>query len=71
MKSKIKQVVKQAALALVFENVHIIPMIEIIIAAKGKQPNYNIRVPKAFLEEVYAMGVRDGFEMYIESGAIR
>jgi hypothetical protein len=71
MKSKIKQVAKKAALALVFENVHIIPMIEIIIAAKGKQPNYNIRVPKAFLEEVYAMGVRDGFEMYIESGAIR
>ena len=71
MKLKIKQVAKQAALALVFENVQKIPMIEITIAAKGKQPNYSVKVPKAFLEEVYAMGVRDGFEMYIESGAIR
>ena len=71
MKSKIKQVVKQSALALVFENVQKIPMIEITIAAKGKQPDYSVKVPKAFLEEVYAIGVRDGFEMYIESGAIR
>ena len=71
MKLKIKQVAKQAALALVFENVQKIPMIEITIAAKGKQPNYSVKVPKAFLEEVYAIGVRDGFEMYIESGAIR
>ena len=55
MKSKIKQVAKQAALALVFENVQKIPMIEI---------------SKAFLEEVYAIGVRDGFEMYIESGRV-
>ena len=71
MKSKIKQVAKQAALALVFENVQKVPIIEITIAAKGKQPDYSVKVPKAFLEEVYAMGVRDGFEMYIESGAIR
>ena len=71
MKSNIKQVAKQAALALVFENINKIPMVEITIAAKGKQPNYNIKVPKVFLEEVYAMGVKNGFEIYIESGAIR
>ncbi len=68
---KIKQVAKQAALALVFENVQKIPMVEITIAAKGKQPDYNVRVPKAFLEEVYSIGVKDGFNMYIESGAVR
>jgi len=67
----IKEVAKTAALTLVFENVQKIPMVEITIAAKGKQPNYNIKVPKAFLEEVYAMGVKDGFEMYIDNGAVR
>ena len=49
MKSNIKQVAKQAALALVFENINKIPMVEITIAAKGEQPNYSIKVPKAFL----------------------
>ena len=71
MKSKIKQVAKKAALALVFENVQKVPMVEITIAAKGKQPDYSVKVPKVFLEEVYAIGLRDGYEMYIESGAIR
>jgi hypothetical protein len=71
MKSNIKQVAKQAALALVFENINKIPMVEITIAAKGEQPNYNVKVPKVFLEEVYAMGVKDGFEMYIDNGAVR
>ena len=70
MKSKIKQVAKQAALALVFENINKIPMVEITIAAKGEQPNYNVRVPKAFLEEVYSIGLRDGFNMYIENGRV-
>ena len=70
MKSKIKQVAKQAALALVFENVQKVPIIEITIAAKGKQPDYSVKVPKAFLEEVYSMGLRDGFNMYIENGRV-
>ena len=70
MKS-IKEVATKAAEILVFENVQKIPMVEITIAAKGKQPNYNIKVPKAFLKEVYVMGVKDGFEMYIDNGAVR
>jgi hypothetical protein len=70
MKS-IKEVATKAAEILVFENVQKIPMVEITIAAKGKQPNYNIKVPKAFLKEVYAIGVKDGFEMYIDNGAVR
>ena len=71
MKSKIKQVAKQAALALVFENVRKVPTVEITIAAKGKQPDYSVKVPKAFLEEVYTIGVKDGFNMYIDNGAVK
>jgi hypothetical protein len=71
MKSKIKQVAKQAALALVFENIRKVPTVEITIAAKDKQPDYSVKVPKAFLEEVYAIGVKDGFNMYIDNGAVR
>ena len=67
----IKEIAIKAAEILIFENVQKIPMVEITIAAKGKQPNYNIKVPKAFLKEVYAMGVKDGFEMYIDNGAVR
>jgi hypothetical protein len=37
MKSNIKQVAKQAALALVFENVQKIPMVEITITTKNSE----------------------------------
>ncbi len=67
----IKEVATKAAEILVFKNIQKIPMVEITIAAKGEQPNYNVKVPKAFLEEVYAMGVKDGFEMYLDNGAVR
>lgn len=70
---KIKQVAKEAALALVFEDVNKLPMIEVNVSAKGKKQNtglYSIKVPKAFINEVYSIGLKDGFEMYIENGRV-
>jgi hypothetical protein len=56
----IKEIAIKAAEILIFENVQEIPMVEITIAAKGQQPNYNIKVPKAFIEEIYKMGIEEG-----------
>ena len=47
-------------------------MIEVTIAPK-KNPDsntYSIRIPKKFLEEVYSMGLQDGFRMYIDEGRV-
>lgn len=56
----IQEVAEQAALVLVFEDGKTLPMVEITFAPKGGEQNYSIRVPKAFLEEIYAIGFRDG-----------
>ena len=56
----IQEVAEQAALVLVFEDGKTLPMTEITFAPKGEEQSYSIRVPKAFLEEIYAMGFRDG-----------
>lgn len=36
-------------------------MVEITIAAKGEQPNFSIKVPKAFLEQIYSIGFKNGY----------
>ena len=62
----IQEVAEQAALVLMFENTETLPMTEITFSPKGEEPNYSIRVPKAFLEEVYAIGFKEGFSMWSE-----
>ena len=62
----IQEVAEQAALVLMFENTETLPMTEITFSPKGEEPNYSIRVPKAFLEEVYAIGFKDGFSKCVE-----
>jgi len=62
----IQEVAEQAALVLLFENSETLPMTEITFSPKGGEQNYSIRVPKAFLEEVYAIGFKDGFGMAVE-----
>jgi len=70
---KIEKVVTKAAKEMVFESKEKLKMIEVTIAPK-KNPDsnntYSIRIPKKFLEEVYSMGLRDGFNMYIENGRV-
>jgi hypothetical protein len=69
----IKEVATEAAKELVFESKEKLKMIEVTIAPK-KNPDsnntYSIRIPKKFLEEVYSMGLQDGFRMYIEEGRV-
>ena len=62
----IQEVAEQAALVLMFENTETLPMTEITFSPKGEEPNYSIRVPKAFLEDVYATGFKDGFSKCVE-----
>jgi len=58
----IQEVAEQAALVLLFENSETLPMTDITFSPKGLESNYYIRVPKAFLEEVYAIGYKDGYD---------
>jgi len=62
----IQEVAEQAALVLMFENSETLPMTEITFSPKGGEQNYSIRVPKAFLEEVYAIGFKEGFSKCVE-----
>jgi len=62
----IQEVAEQAALVLMFENIETLPMTEITFSPKGGEQNYSIRVPKAFLEDVYATGFKDGFSKCVE-----
>ena len=59
----IQEVATEAAQIVVFENPETLVMLNIIIVPKelpkGTKP-YNVEIPKAFLEEIYAIGVRDG-----------
>ena len=57
----IEEVATKAAEILVFEDTQKIPMVEITIAVKGEQPNYSIKVPKAFLEQIYSIGFKNGY----------
>jgi hypothetical protein len=61
----IQEVAEEAALVLMFENTETLPMTEITFSPKGEEPNYSIRVPKAFLEEIYAIGFKEGFSMRV------
>jgi hypothetical protein len=68
----IKEVATKAAKEMVFESKEKLKMIEVTIAPK-KNPEsntYSIRIPKKFLEEVYSMGLQDGFRMYIDEGRV-
>ena len=62
----IQEVAEQAALVLMFKNTETLPMTEITFSPKGEEPNYSIKVPKEFLEVVYAIGFKDGFGMVVE-----
>jgi len=56
---EIKEVVSDAALGLVFEKKEDIIMWDITISfADGN--HYQIKVPKAFIEEVYSIGFNEG-----------
>ena len=68
----IKEVATKAAIEMVFESKEKLKMIEVTIAPK-KNPDsntYSIRIPKKFLEEVYSIGLQDGFRMYIDEGRV-
>jgi len=69
---KIEKIVTKAAETILFEKANLLPMVEVTIKPKDEDGySYSIKVPKALLEEIYAIGVKDGFEMYIENGAVR
>ena len=57
---KMEERIKEAAQALIFEQEETLPMVEITFAPEGGKQNYSIRVPKAFIEEIYKLGVAEG-----------
>ena len=57
----LEEVTKKAAETILFEDKELLPMIEINIKAKQEDSqSYSIRVPKAFVEEIYRMGIKEG-----------